>query len=179
MKIAEHISGLIAVALYLLCFQLKKGKSIVACRFMSSVFYVLQYFLLGAFVGAAMDASAALTAAISYKKDTPFVAKYKIPIIIVTNVVILTVGLLLYDSPFSLLAIAGVLLESASNWMKNEKMLRIVSLFAVPCWLVYNFVYEAYGSAIGSILALISVITALVRYSRNGRDACRGDCKSA
>ena len=73
---------------------------------------------------------------------------------------------MLYDGVFSLLAIAGVLLESASNWMKNEKLLRIVSLFAVPCWLVYNVVYEAYGSALGSILALISVITALVRYSK-------------
>ena len=166
MKIAALILGLVAVALYLLCFQLKSAKSIIACRFLSSVFYVLQYFLLGAFVGAAMDAAAAITAAISYRKDTPFVKKHKIPILIASNAVIITVGILLYDSVFSLLAIAGVLLESASNWMKNEKLLRIVSLFAVPCWLIYNVVYEAYGSALGSILALISVITALVRYSK-------------
>ena len=164
MEIVALISGLIAVALYLLCFQLKTAKSIIACRFLSSLFYVLQYFLLGAFVGAAMDASAAVTSAISYKKDTPLVKKFKIPILVITNVGIITVGLLLYDSVFSLLAIAGVLLESASNWMKNEKLIRIVSLFAVPCWLVYNLVYKAYGSVIGSVLALISIIAALIRY---------------
>ena len=165
MQTASLIAGISAVALYLLCFQLKSARKIIACKLISSVLYVLQYVLLGAFVGAAMDASAVVTSYLALKKDTSFIKKYKIPILILLHSGIIAVGLLLYENPFSLLPIAGVLFESAAGWMKTEKMIRIVSLFAVPCWLVYNFISGAYGSAVGSILALISITSALIRYS--------------
>ena len=166
MYVASLIAGLSAVALYLLCFQLKSAKKIIGCKLVSSILYVLQYILLFAFVGAAMDAAAIVTSALAYNKDRPFIRKYKYPIIIITSISIIAVGLLLYENIFSLLPIAGVLFESAAGWMKNEKRIRIVSLFAVPFWLVYNFITKAYGSAIGSFLALISIVSALIRYSR-------------
>ena len=165
MKIASLITGLSAVALYLLCFQLKSAKKIIACKLVSSILYVLQYILIYAFVGAAMDALAVLTSAFAYKKDTAFVKKYKIPLMLILHTGIIAVGLSLYENLFSLLPIAGVLFESAAGWMKTEKMIRIVSLFAVPCWLVYNIIAGAYGSALGSVLALVSILTSLIRYS--------------
>ena len=113
-----------------------------------------------------MDASALITSAFAYKRDTQFVKKYKAPIIILTTVGIITVGLLLYENPVSLLAIAGVLFESASGWMKKENMIRLVSLFAVPCWLTYNIACGAYASAVGSVFAFISIVSALIRYRR-------------
>ena len=167
MKIASLIVGFLAVASYLICFQLKSGKQIIACRIFSSLMYVLQYVLLFAFVGAAMDAAALFTNYIAYKKDTKIVSKYKIPILIFTNLSIIAVGLLLYENIFSLLPIAGVIFESSSSWMKREKMIRIVSLFAVPCWLIYNLVCGAYASAVGSVLAFISIISALIRYRKS------------
>lgn len=166
MKLLSLLFGLLAVALYLLCFWLKTAKSIVACRVLSSLFYVLQYLLLSAFVGAAMDAAALFCSYIAYRRDTGFVKRHKIPILIVSYATIVTVGLLLYTGPISLLAIVGVLFESTSNWMRREKVIRLVSLPAVPCWLIYNIAAGAYGAAIGSALALISVIGALIRYSR-------------
>ena len=165
MKYASLVAGILGVALYLLCFQLKNAKRIIACKLLSSVLYVLQYVLLSAFVGAAMDASAVLTSAVAYQKDKPIIKKFKIPILIVLHSVILTIGILLYETPFSLLPIVGLLFESAAGWMKTEKMIRIVSLFAIPFWLVYNIISGAYGSAVGSVLALISVVYALIRYS--------------
>ena len=157
MKTASLIAGISGVVLYLLCFQLKSAKNILACRLLSSLLYVTQYLLLFAFVGAAMDAAACVTNAFAYKKDAPFVKKYKIPIIVITNLGIVAIGILLYENVFSLLAIAGVLCESFSGWMKNERLIRLVSLVGVPCWLVYNVAAEAYGSVVGSVLALISM----------------------
>ncbi len=165
MQTASLIAGLSAVALYLLCFQLGSAKKILACKILSSLLYVIQYLLLSAFVGAAMDASSLITSAFAYKKEARFVKKYKIPILIILHAAIVAVGFSLYENPFSLLPIAGVLFESAAGWMKTEKMIRIVSLFSVPCWLIYNIISGAYGSAVGSVLALISIISALIRYS--------------
>lgn len=166
MKIASLIAGLLAVALYLLCFQLKHAKSIIVCKLISSVLYVLQYLLLFAFVGAAMDAAAFLASAIAYYKDRPFVQRFRVPILVLCATVIVTVGLLLYENVFSLLAIAGVLFESAASWMKKERMIRILCLFAVPCWGTYNVVSGAWGSAVGNVLALVSILSALWRYAR-------------
>ena len=165
MYVASLVCGLSAVALYLLCFQFKSAKKIIACRLFSSLLYVLQFLLLSAFVGAAMDAAAILISALAYNKDKPFIQKYKIPILIITNLTVAAVGLLLYENIFSLLPIAGVLLEGISSWMKNEKLIRIVSLFAIPCWFTYNIITKAYGAAIGSVLALVSIVSALIRYS--------------
>lgn len=177
MEIASLIAGIGAVALYLLCFQLKDSKKIIACRFISSILYVLQYLLLFAFVGAAMDASASVANGIAYKQDTRFVKKYKAPILVLIHTVIVIVGLLLYESPVSLLPIVAVLFESASNWMKNEKRLRIVSLIGVPFWLAYNAIVGAYAATVGSILAIISIISALIRYARAEKSCAAELCE--
>lgn len=164
MKTASLITGLLGVGLYLLCFQLKSAKKILACKLLSSVLYVLQYLLLFAFVGAAMDTASVVTSTFAYKKDTNFVRKYKIPILIFLHAGILTIGFLLYTNVFSLFAIFGVLFESVASWMRKEKMIRFISIFSVLSWLVYNIVSGAYGSAVGSVLTLVSIISALIRY---------------
>ena len=170
MKTASLITGLAGVALYLLFFQLKSAKKIFACKLLSSVLYVLQYLLLFAFVGAAMDTASVVTSTFAYKKDTSFVRKYKIPILIFVHIGILAIGILLYQNIFSLFAISGVLFESFASWMRKEKMIRFISIFSVLSWLVYNIVSGAYGSAVGSVLTLVSIISALVRY-RNKKSA--------
>ncbi len=161
MKIAATISGIIAVALFLLCFQLKTRRSIIICNIMSRTMYVLQYILLFAFVGAAMDTSALLSSLLASKKDSRFVRRFRIPILIFVNAVIVGVGLLLYESIFSIAAILGVLFETVALWMKREQVIRILSLIAAPLWLIYNVSCGAWGSAVGCVLTIISIIVAL------------------
>lgn len=166
MKTASLIVGILAVALYLLCFQLKDAKKILGCRLISSALFVAQYLLLFAFVGAAMDTTTFINSFFSYKKDSAFVSKYKIPIIIASFTAVVTVGLLLYVNIFSLLAIIGALFENVAGWMKKEKMIRIVTLCSAPFWFSYNMIAGAYGSAFGAVLSVISIVSALIRYSK-------------
>ena len=55
MYIIAQIVGILAVATYLLSYQLKKRKHIILVNATSSFLYVLQYTLLGALEGAAID----------------------------------------------------------------------------------------------------------------------------
>ena len=162
MQIAATVSGVIAVLLFLLCFQLKTRKSIIVCNIFSRAMYILQYILLFAFVGAAMDGSALLSSLIASKRDSRIVRRFRIPIFIFVNVIIVTVGILLYESIFSIAAILGVLFETVALWMSREQVIRILSLFAAPLWLIYNVSCGAWGSAVGSVLTIISIIVALV-----------------
>jgi hypothetical protein len=77
---------------------------------------------------------------------------------------ILAVGLYLYENIFSLFPIAGVILHTSAFWITEEKTIRKVSFLGSPFWLVYNLANFAYGSAIGDILSMISIGTAIYRY---------------
>lgn len=164
MKIIAFIVGVFAVALFLLCFQLKKRENIIICNIISRTLYIIQYCLLGEFIGAAMDISAIPSSAIAAKKDNKLVSRFKIPIIILVNVIIVAIGLALYTSAISLLPIFAVILETVALWFTKERVVRIVSLTAQPMWFLYNLLCGAYASAIGNALASVSIIVALLRY---------------
>ena len=168
MKIIAQISGLIAVATFLLSYQPKKRKNIILLNLISRCFYILQYVLLGAFSGAVFDILGAVSSVFAGKKHLDFIKKHTKSIVIIINICILAVGVILAflnKSFLDLFALAGVLLEINALWLTREKAIRWVSLFAAPFWFVYNFLSFAYGSAIGNILVIISIITAMIRYN--------------
>lgn len=164
MYIIAQIVGILAVASYLLSYQLKKRKHIIAVNATSSFLYVLQYILLGALEGAAIDVLSAVGAVTAHNKDKKFIAKHLTAVIIVLNLLFLAVGLSLYQNIFSLFPIAGAILQTSAFWLTREKHIRLVSFLGTPFWLVYNLVSQAYGSAIGSVLCMISIGSAIYRY---------------
>lgn len=164
MNTLATIFGLCAVVIYILSYQMKHRRGIILCNASSGILYIIQYLLLFAFEGAAMDLLGLLPSLLAAKKDHPLIQKRLKPLIIVTNILIVAVGLLLYKNLFSLLALLGVLLEKGALWLTKERNIRIVSFLATPCWLTYNLAAGAYGSAIGNILAACSILLALIRY---------------
>ena len=42
--------------------------------------------------------------------------------------------------------------------------IRFISLFVGPCWIVYNWVYHAYPSILMEVIALTSIIIAIIKY---------------
>lgn len=120
--------------------------------------------ILGAFEGAALDIVGTISSLLAQKKNSPFIKKHLKIFVIGVNLMIVAAGLPLYKNIFSLLPIIGVLLHTGAFWLDDEKKIRIVSLIGSPFWLIYNFVSGAYGSCIGDILSIISLLTAMYRY---------------
>ena len=164
MYIAAQIVGLFGVITFLLSYQLKKRKNIILVNSISSFLYVLQYILLGAFEGAAIDLLSAISTVTANNKDKKFIEKHFKIIIVVLNLLILIAGLALYKNIFSLFPIVGAMLQSSAFWITSEKRIRQVSFLSTPFWLIYNLVSHAYGPTIGSILCMISIGTAIYRY---------------
>ena len=65
-----------------------------------------------------------------------------------------------------LLPIAGALLQTGGLWCNNEQTIRKFGLCSAPFWLVYNYISQAYGAALGSVIAIVSIIIAMVRYRK-------------
>ncbi|MBE6597192.1 MAG: YgjV family protein [Ruminococcaceae bacterium] len=164
--IIPQIFGILAVATFLLSYQQKKRKNIILLNVTSRALYIIQYFLLGAFSGAVLDILGAIASVIAEKKDKPFLKKHLKAVIIAVNAVIIVTGLLLYENVYSLLPIAGVLLHTGAFWLSDERIIRRISLAGSPFWFVYNFKSRAYGSAVGDILTMASIVIAMIKYRK-------------
>ncbi len=158
------IVGLAAVALFLLSFQFPKRRAIIACNVASRVLYILQYLLLGAFEGAAMDISAIPSSVLAARKHLPFVTRNRWGILAGVNGFIIALGILVWQDRLSWVPIVGVLLETNAMWFTREKHIRLLSLACLPFWLFYNVRCGAYGSALGNVLAAVSIVSAMLRY---------------
>ena len=164
--LVPQVLGILAVATFLLSYQQKSRRGIIALNVTSRILYILQYCLLFAFSGAVLDVLGAIVSVVAAKKNTGFLARHKRAAVITANIVILAVGLLLYDGPLSLLPIPGVLLHTGAFWLDDERRIRRLSLLGSPFWFIYNLGSRAYGSAAGDLLTKISILIAMLRYRK-------------
>ena len=173
MEIVSQIIGLIAVALFLLSYQQKKRKNIILFNTLSRCLYILQYVLLGAFSGAVLDVLGAISSIIAGRKHIGFVKKHTTLVLILVNTCIIAAGVAIAFSNKSwldLFSLTGVLLHTSAFWISSEKIIRRVSLLCSPFWFVYNILSRAYGSAIGDILSMCSIIIAMVRHKNSDNE---------
>ena len=158
------VVGIFAVVMFVLSYQLKSRRGIIAMNAGSRILYVLQYILLGAFEGALMDVTAFLVSLLCAKSQSGFIKKHFTLTVILANIAIVAVGLSVYQNIFSLLPIFGVIFETLGLWLKDERHIRIVSLLGAPFWLAYNLICLAYASALGNAFTIVSILVAIVRY---------------
>ena len=169
MLIASQIVGLTAVGLYLLSYQLKKRSHIVWVTCISNALYVLQYLMLGAFSGAIMDFMSTVASFFAGTKHSPKFSKYSKLIALVNMLLIVAAGLtiaFIRRDPIELIPIAGALFQTGGLWFEDEQTIRKFGLCSAPFWLVYNYISQAYGAALGSVIAIVSIIIAMVRYRK-------------
>lgn len=154
--------GICAVALFLLSYQMKRRTGIVVTNAVSRALYVVQYLLLGAWEGAVLDIAGIVASVLAQNRE-----KYKkaaLWLCLGVNLLIVAVGLLLWQNWFSLLPMLGVLFHTGAFWLKDEKQIRLLSLLGSPCWLAYNLYCRAYGSALGDAFTISSILIALLRF---------------
>ena len=164
-----QIIGLCAVVTFVLSYQQKTRRGIILLNVTSRCLYILQYLLLGAISGAVLDILGAIASVIAQNKDRSSVKKHPRLWFYAVNAVIFAIGLaicLINRNPLDLLPIAGVLLHTGAFWLNDERIIRRISFAGSPFWLVYNLSSRAYGSAIGDVLTMGSIIIATVKYRR-------------
>lgn len=164
MQILIRTFGLLGLILSVIPFQFKKHKHIVLCKMASSLAFSTQYFLLGpmAYTGAWMDLVSALRNYLFYK----FVDKKMptLPVILVFSGIVLFLAVRSWAGWVTLLALIPKLLTTVSYGLKNERMLRLVTLPSCLFWVAYNCVVGSFEAAVSDILTFFSILLAIYRY---------------
>lgn len=171
MKTIATIVGILAVTLYISSYQFKNRKTIVAVYSTANLLYVLQYILLGAYTGMAMDTISFVSSVLARKRHTPFIQKYYKLVIAAMIISMITAGALLYQNIFSIVAVCAAIIETSAIWCTEERKIRILTLCGSPFWLTYNLASCAYGSAIGNVINICSLLIALFRYRNQNEEA--------
>ena len=164
MVLIANMIGIAAVAMFVLSYQCKTRRWIIAFNAGSRVLYVLQYLLLGGLDGAVLDVVALLVTLVAQRKDRKPFDRFPKLTVVGCNLFIVAMGLLFYRNIFSLLPILGVLFETGALWLNKERYIRFVSFFGAPFWLAYNLTIQGYGSAVGNVMTMVSIGLAILRY---------------
>ena len=165
-----QLIGFVGLATSILAFQFKKHRGIVLCKMSSELIFALQYILLGAWTAAVLDGLSVIRNSLY----TYFVKRGRstLPVIIGFGLFVVVTGIVTFDGWLSLLPIAAKLLTTISYGMKNEKLLRFITLPSCIMWSIYNLQVGSLGGALGDTLTLISLLISIYKFDIKQEKAC-------
>ena len=165
-----QLIGFVGLATSILAFQFKKHRGIVLCKMSSELIFALQYILLGAWTAAVLDGLSVIRNSLY----TYFVKRGRstLPVIIGFGLFVVVTGIVTFDGWLSLLPIAAKLLTTISYGMKNEKLLRFITLPSCIMWSIYNLQVGSLGGALGDTLTLISLLIGIYKFDIKQEKAC-------
>jgi len=157
-----QIIGFVALAISIIAFQFKKHGQIVFCKMASEFIFSIQYVLLGAWTAAVLDFISTIRNLLFCKLVKKNIST--LPVILVFSCFVIATGVFTYDGLASLLPIASKLLTTVSYGMKNEKLLRIITLPSCVFWIIYNVTVGSIAGVLTDSLALVSLLIAMYKF---------------
>lgn len=165
-EILIQLIGFIAMALCILCYQLKDSSHLLTCQMAGDLCFALQYILLGGFVGCATEI---ICAACNYVITNNHKSKFQwkgwpwLFSILIVGICIIT-----WKSVIDILVVIASVTVIFTNWSKDGKIIRLGKLFVVgPFWMSYNLYVGSYGGLITDAFGMISVLISIFRFGLN------------
>lgn len=168
--IAQGI-GIVAMTLNIISYQMKKQRSIIILQLFGATLFTVNMFMIGAVVGGFMNAIGAFRALV-YANEKRFRSDKFIWFIVFGTLSVIAYALtfLVFNKEPSVqnlvlefLPIVAMLASGLGFYRKSPRVVRRMALICSPSWLVYNIINLAIGGIICEILALVSIISAMIR----------------
>lgn len=154
--------GLLGSISMLLSMWQKTRKKVLTFLLLDSLFYSMQYILLGAFSGAFTNIVGLVRTLIfrNKEKHTNFQNK---TILYITITLYIIVGILTYNGLPSIFPVVASILYSVVLWQNNVKHIRIGTAVMMLAWFIYNISVNAYIAAVVELVLLTSSIIAIIK----------------
>ena len=156
--------GFVSLILSLASFQMKRRGGILFLQMLASFTCAISLVMLGGISGGILDLVAFSRTLVFSLSDRYKWAKSRLWLPFYFTVIV-AVGIITWDTESigSLFAILGTLLSTVALYMKKERLMRIISLFVGPCWVVYGIIYSSCFGILNEIIAMASIVIALIR----------------
>lgn len=158
--------GFIGLIFVVISFQGRTRNKILKNQAISAVFYMLHFYLLGAFTGAGINTVIAIRNFVFEKKDKKTWASSQWWI----YVFILFGGIFSYLSWqgwTSLLPFTGMVVGTFARWQDKPILIRVLSLIGSSLWLVYGILVVSYPGIVTEVIVITSIVIGLFRFDLN------------
>jgi len=157
-----QVFGLLGALSMLLSSWQKTRNRVLSFLIFDSLFYFVQYILLGALSGAFTNIIGLIrTILFRYKENNKFLQNKLILYIII--LMYLIIGIYTYDGLISIFPVIVSILYSIVLWQNNVKKIRIGTSLMLLSWLIYNISVSAYIGAIVEAVLFISSIIEIIK----------------
>ena len=161
-----QLIGFVALGVGMLVYQFNTRKQILTILSLASLLFSIQFFLLGAYSGAVLNA-------INVARNYAFY-KYRYrawsAIVLWGFIAIFCIATILtWQGPLSLLPAIGMISGAFANWQPKAKHIRLLSLISPPAWFVYAVAVHSYAGMIGEVLILSSILVGMYRFDRRSK----------
>ena len=158
--IIQGIGGL-GILASVIAFQCKKHNQILFFRALNEFIFAVQYVLLGAYTGAAMDLIGVFRNIVFTKRAEK--NKSTKPYIIFFSIIFAVFGILTTQGAKSILVISAKVLSTVAYGNTNPTTVRIIILITSTCWLIYNIYVFSLAGILCEVFTILSILTAFIR----------------
>ena len=176
-EITAQIIGIVAMFFNLFSYQQKTRKGAIICQLFGTILFTVNFFMLGATVGAIMNFIGALRAVIFINKEklkadhvgwfigftVVYLASY------VLTFTVLDKEPTAVNFVLEFLPVIGMVATTHSYRLTDAKAIRKFGLISSPVWLIYNIANFSVGAIICEVLSLASIIIGIVRLDRKNK----------
>ena len=164
--------GLCAMIALFCIYQQKSRRKLLICKLLADVFWVVHYFLLGAFGGMVPNFVGIFRELTFMQRDRKRWASLPfIPVIfILAN---WTIGFSSFSSPINILPIAASTFVTISLWLRSPALTKIISVPVSLTFLIYDLFVGSWIGVINESLAICSILLSFLRqrYAKTKEDS--------
>lgn len=161
-EIVTQIVGIIAMFFSVFSFQMNTHKKIMLMQIGATLFFGIQYGLLGAVTGMVLDFVAIVRDVVFYYQDKKWAAHKAWPYVFA--IIFIIAGIITYENPTSLLMTAAMALNTFTFSFTKPVLVRSTILISSPLVLAYNIFNFSFGGIINEVFVFISSIVGMLRY---------------
>lgn len=173
-EIFAQALGIAGMLLNVISFQQKTVKRVVTFQFFSSLLFMVNYFMLGAIVGAFLNVLALFRAYVFMNKEKLHADRWYWLLgfsILYVGTYVLSFTVFgteptVWNLILEVLPIIGMIVTTYSFQQKEAKSVRILTIVNSPLWMTYNIANFTIGGIISECLSLTSIIIGMIRLDR-------------
>ena len=159
--IIQGIGG-IGIVASIISFQCKKHKSILLFRTLNEFFFAIQYFLLGAYTGMAMNLVGCVRNTI-FSRQVEKEKKTTVAMVIF-SILFVGFGVVTWQGLKSILIIVAKVLSTMAYGNKNTRVVRGILFITCTSWLIYNACVFSIAGVLCEAFTLGSLIVGTMRF---------------
>ena len=173
-ELIAQIIGIVAMVFIIFSYQGKKQSSVITMQLIGSLFFGVNYLMLGAYVGALLNIMGVIRAVVFLFKEKlradkwPWLVGFSLCYVAtsVLNFTVLGKTPTAFNLLIELLPVVGMVALNIGYMLKDAADVRKCGLVSSPAWLIYNIVIGSWGAILCEVFSLVSIVVGIWRLDR-------------